>query len=71
MHRRPVAAQNIVPVCHSLAKQSKRNVKVSARVLAENPTAPEVKSGQKVSTAFALLVSARANVVWDFRQSLW
>ena len=49
LHRRPVSAQNVAPVCHAYTKSSRRDVRASARAVAENPIAPEVKSGQKVS----------------------
>ena len=49
LHRRPVSAQHVAPFCHAYTKSSRRDVRASARAVAENPVAPEVKSGQKVS----------------------
>ncbi|KAL0051124.1 hypothetical protein WJX82_002406 [Trebouxia sp. C0006] len=49
LHRRPVFAQNVAPVCHAYTKSSRRDVRASARAVAENPIAPEVKSGQKTN----------------------
>lgn len=48
LHRRPVTALRAAGSCHSGRKQTKRDVKAHARVVAENPTAPEVKAGQEV-----------------------
>lgn len=50
LHRRPVTAHRAAASCHYVKKQAKRDVKAYARVVAENPTAPEVKDGQEVRT---------------------
>ena len=49
LHTRPIAAHAVPAVRRCVCKQAKRDVKAHARVVAENPTAPEVKAGSKVS----------------------
>lgn len=51
LHTRPVAAHAVPAVRRCMSNQAKRDVKAHARVVAENPTAPEVKAGSKVSCA--------------------
>ncbi|KAA6426457.1 MAG: hypothetical protein FRX49_03568 [Trebouxia sp. A1-2] len=57
LHRRPVSARHVAPVCHACTKSSRRDVRASARAVAENPVAPEVKAGQKTNW-YAVVASA-------------
>lgn len=49
-HRRLVVAQRASCLCRTPKQHTKRDVSVAARVVAENPTAPEVKAGQQASS---------------------
>lgn len=46
-HRQPVVVHTRASLCRTTKQQPKRDVSVAARVVAENPTAPEVKAGQQ------------------------
>ena len=62
LHRRPITAHNVAARCHSVSKQAKRDVKAHARVVAENPTAPEVKDGSKVRLKMYFVPNCRPSV---------
>lgn len=51
--RRPIVAQAPGSLCRKSRLQSKRDVSAAARVVAENPTAPEVKAGQQACSTFS------------------
>ena len=63
LHRRPVTAHRAAATCHCVKKQAKRDVKAHARVVAENPTAPEVKDGQEVRLKMYLVNNWRPLVL--------